>query len=541
MPVVDSAVVFASGTLAQYNAGTKNANTIYFVTDTNQLFVGPDEYTKSYVTLSATPTTSTVGKIGTLGGYNGNLYACTGYAAGEYTWVRVANVNDVVGSVTSVAATDGVETADGNPITSTGTIKHSVPAGAAATSDPTVGQDAGLGGSFTVQSVGTDKFGHVNDINTTTITMPDVVATSDTETISGGVFTAVSSATVDANGDLAVETTTFTIPAGTTYTFETGDTEGCIKVTPSNGSAQNVLVKDWDQLAKLSDITAVFKFKGTVATVADLPLSDNRRGDVYHVTAGSAEYVWTSDSATGTASDWEELGTVMDLSAYALSADVIQRVTGETNEVPIFNADGTLSSSNKTIADLTYIHPSHTAYAEGFYKITIDNLGHVTAATAVTSADIAALGVATTDENVQTTPDTTSTTSYLAGTTSATQTTGGLKINTGVYADNSDGSLHATGGFKGNADTATALETSRQFSITGGATAVAVDFNGTDDVALNVTSLDATKLTGTAAVDTTGNAATATNATNDGSGNNIVSTYATKSELATALKWNAIV
>lgn len=49
----------------------------------------------------------------------------------------------------------------------------------------------------------------------------------------------------------------------------------------------------------------------------------------------------------------------------------------------------------------------------------------------------------------------------------------------------------------GTAASATQLATSRNFSITGGATASAVAFNGTQDVALNITSLDATKLSGT--------------------------------------------
>lgn len=49
----------------------------------------------------------------------------------------------------------------------------------------------------------------------------------------------------------------------------------------------------------------------------------------------------------------------------------------------------------------------------------------------------------------------------------------------------------------GNAVSATKLATSRNFSITGGATAAAVSFNGTDNVVLNVTALDASKLGGT--------------------------------------------
>ena len=47
----------------------------------------------------------------------------------------------------------------------------------------------------------------------------------------------------------------------------------------------------------------------------------------------------------------------------------------------------------------------------------------------------------------------------------------------------------------GNAGSATKLQTSRNFSITGGAVADAVSFNGTGNVQLSVKSLDAAKLT----------------------------------------------
>ena len=40
-----------------------------------------------------------------------------------------------------------------------------------------------------------------------------------------------------------------------------------------------------------------------------------------------------------------------------------------------------------------YIHPGHTAYAEGLYKMTVDALGHVTKAVGVTKADITGLGI----------------------------------------------------------------------------------------------------------------------------------------------------
>ena len=91
----------------------------------------------------------------------------------------------------------------------------------------------------------------------------------------------------------------------------------------------------------------------------------------------------------------------------------------------------------------------------------------------------------------------TTTKAYITGTTSATTNTGGQIFDTGVYLDTTAGTLTATtfkGALSGNSSSATKLSTSRNFSITGGATAGAVSFSGTGDVALNVTALDAMKL-----------------------------------------------
>lgn len=64
----------------------------------------------------------------------------------------------------------------------------------------------------------------------------------------------------------------------------------------------------------------------------------------------------------------------------------------------------------------------------------------------------------------------------------------------------------------GNAGTADALKTSRTIALSGGATGTATAFNGSGNISIPVTALDASKLTGTASVDTTGNADTATQA-----------------------------
>ena len=65
----------------------------------------------------------------------------------------------------------------------------------------------------------------------------------------------------------------------------------------------------------------VFEYKGTVATVADLP-ANPAVGDVYHVTADDGEYVWVGAVSSGEAAHWEPLGGAVDLSAYLTSVKI---------------------------------------------------------------------------------------------------------------------------------------------------------------------------------------------------------------------------
>ena len=79
---------------------------------------------------------------------------------------------------------------------------------------------------------------------------------------------------------------------------------------------------------------------------------------------------------------------------------------------------------------------------------------------------------------------------FTLGTTTATgASTGNLTIATGTLVANVEGDV------TGNADTATALATSRNFSLTGDVTASVVGFTGAGNVAL-AASLDATAITG---------------------------------------------
>lgn len=61
-----------------------------------------------------------------------------------------------------------------------------------------------------------------------------------------------------------------------------------------------------------------------------------------------------------------------------------------------------LSDLENDVGYNEYIHPSYTAKEEGLYKVTIDELGHVSSVTPVTDSDIEALGVKITDTTYET-------------------------------------------------------------------------------------------------------------------------------------------
>lgn len=334
-------IQFGQGTLAGYTAlASKDQYQVYFTTDTHQIFLGADEYTKGTKVLAAAPTTSTVGDQDRLYAYNGSLYLCTGVVSSEYQWVRVANVNDTAGTVTSIAAGEGLETTSGSAITDSGTIQHAVPTGAAATADSGTDQTPGFGQSFNIKGIATDKFGHVTGINDHSVTLPTETpvavsdATGTAQTLTPGdsftVITGVARSTAlgATDHDLVATAQTFTLPADQNVTYEISSVaEGVVTLTGSDASSSTAKIDGWDDLAKKSDITSVFKFKGKVASEAALPTTGVVVGDVYLAEDTGKEFVCIADTPT---IQWEELGPIIDLSPYATTAWVEEKLTWKT-------------------------------------------------------------------------------------------------------------------------------------------------------------------------------------------------------------------
>ena len=144
-------------------------------------------------------------------------------------------------------------------------------------------------------------------------------------------------------------------------------------------------------------ISSVFTWKGAKDTEAELPQSDNKVGDIWHVNENGGEYCWS-----GTA--WEQLGNASGISIEwsAITGKPSTFTPSEHgHDAATTGAAGFMSASDKSKLDgiaanaNNYSHPSSAAGAKasGLYKIATDAQGHVTGAAAVAKSDITALGI----------------------------------------------------------------------------------------------------------------------------------------------------
>ena len=226
-------------------------------------------------------------------------------------------------------------------------------------------------------------------------------------------------------------------------------------------------------------------FRGTIGTdgtVSSLPSSNVVVGDTYKVIAPGVSLT-AAQSYTNAAVD----AAVGDL--------IVAMTTSKWLVVPSGNEEVTTVAYSTTSVNLsTTAQTGAITFGEAAIKqvdttVTADSANLITSGAVKTFVE--GKGYVTTDENVKTTPAS-ATQIYLAGTTSATETTGTLNINTGVYVDTT-GKIHAD--LDGNAATATALTSGIAGSISGGATGSASAANGGETLAFTVSALDTDYLT----------------------------------------------
>ena len=80
-----------------------------------------------------------------------------------------------------------------------------------------------------------------------------------------------------------------------------------------------------------------------------------------------------------------------------LTAEEMQRAVEQIVRevvIPILNGNVDEINTNYATKSDLYTHPTYTARASGFYKITVDGLGHVSDVSAVGKTDVVSLGIA---------------------------------------------------------------------------------------------------------------------------------------------------
>lgn len=189
----------------------------------------------------------------------------------------------------------------------------------------------------------------------------------------------------------------------------TGGEPNTINKIKVNGTEQTIAEdKSVDIIVpvKVSELTNDSKFQTDTEVAAAIAAADHMKRKIVDSTADidldaadASQYIYmvkkgttktgdkydeymVLDGALEKVGDWE-----VDLSNYQPKEEGKGLSTNDfTNEL-LTKLNGIADEANK------YVHPTHEAHTSGFYKVTVDAEGHVTAAAAVKKADITALGI----------------------------------------------------------------------------------------------------------------------------------------------------
>lgn len=215
-----------------------------------------------------------------------------------------------------------------------------------------------------------------------------------------------------------------------------------------------------------------------------------------HIPSGGASGQILRWSADGTAVWGEDNNTTYSAFKGATSSSA-----GGTGLVP---APASGETAKYLKSDGTWATPTNTTYSAmtGATADTAGKAGLVPAPTAGKQTSFlrgdGTWTVPTNTDTKVTNTLATTTKAYITGTTSATTNTGTQVFDTGVYLDITAGMLTATtfkGSLSGNSNTATKLATARTIALSGAATGTATSFNGSANISIPVTSLNAVNLT----------------------------------------------
>ena len=203
----------------------------------------------------------------------------------------------------------------------------------------------------------------------------NVALTKSTGTTSNNIYVPYMTSTSGTGANLATASTTPTAH----YIAKYDANKRLYSTTPTAGDDSTKVATTAFVQSAISALGSVLNYKGTKSTVSNLPATGNITGDVWIVTADSSEHVWN-----GTA--WEQLGTTVDLSGYALASSIPDSTSDLTND------SGFLTSSDLPSWSQASTKPSYTATEVGAASSThthgnITNSGDITGNVAIASGD----------------------------------------------------------------------------------------------------------------------------------------------------------
>lgn len=132
---------------------------------------------------------------------------------------------------------------------------------------------------------------------------------------------------------------------------------------------------------------ATGSYNGSAAKTVNIPTVPSSLPNpcALTITSGTAITAYDGSAAVGIT-----MPTVFVKSGSGAAAGLVPAPSTTAGTTKYLREDGTWAVPPNT--NTIYTHPTYTAKAAGLYKITVDGTGHVSAATAVTKADITALG-----------------------------------------------------------------------------------------------------------------------------------------------------
>lgn len=314
-------VKFLQGTSAAYNAlAAKDANTFYYV-DSKDLYLGE-------IKLSSNSESAVAALQAALTTLNGADTVQGSVAQQIKTAIEALKAGEIK------AAQDAADAAQAD-VDSLEKLVGSIPAGSKSTTVVDYAKEVADAASGSAAGVASDlaDYKTKNDA---------AVAAAKKAADDEATRAKAAEGTLQGNID-AINTKIGTVDEGQTV----------MGVIAANQTADRKYTDD-----QIKALGSVLSFKGTKATAGDLP-TDGKVGDVWHVTEKSAEYVCTSASP---AAVWEEMGSVIDLSAYITTADAEGKIATAKSEA-ISAAKGYTDEKN-TAMD-TRVAALETAVGEG--------------------------------------------------------------------------------------------------------------------------------------------------------------------------------